>query len=117
MDKQTRDKNWDQRRQKYGVYLRMLETIPEDKYHTHPVPGVRTPAEMVVHVSGTVIRDIAQGVAKGEITSDESEDGKTAKDLKTKAALLAFARTCWTDASAAVAKTGDAQLKAMVPTP
>ena len=117
MDKQALGQAWDQMRQKYGIYLRLLEAIPEDRYHTHPVPGIRTPAEMVIHVSGTIIRDIALGVAKGEITSDESADGRTAKELKTKAALIGFARKCWKEADAAVAGIGDGQLKAMVPTP
>jgi uncharacterized damage-inducible protein DinB len=117
MDKQALDQAWDQIRQKYGVYLRLLEAIPEDRYHTHPVPGMRTPAEMAVHVSGTVVRDIAKGVAKGEITADESSESQVATKLKTKAALIAFANSCWKEADAAVATIGDPQLNAMVPTP
>lgn len=117
MDKQALDQAWDQMRQKYGVYLRLLEAIPEDRYHTHPVPGMRTPAEMVAHVSGTVVRDIAQGVEKGAITPDEDAEAKVAAGLKTKAALIGFAKTCWGEANAAVAKIGNAQLTAMVPTP
>ena len=117
MDKQALDQVWDQIRQKYGVYLRLLEAIPEDRYHTHPVPGMRTPAELVAHVSGTVVRDTAQGVAKGEITANEASEATVAADLRTKAAIIAFARKCWSEASAAVARIGDAQLSAMVPTP
>ena len=117
MNTQALTQQWDQLRQKYGVYIRLLETIPESSYHTHVVPGIRTPAEMVVHVSGTIIRDIARGVAQGRIESDESTDGATAEALGSKAALLAFARTCWDQADAAVATIGDAQLNAMVPTP
>jgi uncharacterized damage-inducible protein DinB len=117
MDKQALAQAWDQLRQKYGVYLRLLEAIPEDRYFSHPVPGMRTPAELVVHVSGTVIRDIALGVGKGEITTDESADAKLAAELKTKAALIAFARKSWKEADAAVAGIGDAQLNAIVATP
>jgi uncharacterized damage-inducible protein DinB len=117
MDKQGLDQAWDQMRQKYGVYLRLLEAIPEDRYHTHPVTGMRTPAEMAVHVSGTVVRDIAQGVAKGAITADEASESQVATKLKTKAALIAFAKTCWNEANAAVATIGNPQLNAMVPTP
>lgn len=117
MDKQMLDQMWDQFRQKYGVYLRLLEAFPEDRYHGHPVPGMRTPAELMAHLSGTVVRDIAQGVAKGAITADESSEDKVAAGFKTKADLLAFARKCWDQANAAVIATGDAQLKAMVPTP
>ena len=117
MDKQALNQVWDQIRQKYGVYLRLLEVFPDECYHSHPVPGMRSPAELVAHVSGTVIRDIAQGVAKGEITTDESSDAGVAAELGTKAAIIAFAETCWRQADAAVATIGDAQLSAMVPTP
>lgn len=116
MDKAVLDQMWDQFRQKYGVYLRLLETIPADRYTSHPVPGMRTPAELAVHVSGTVVRDIAEGVAKGEITADESSEAKTAAGLD-KAGLLAYARRCFEQADAAVKRIGDAELAAMVPTP
>jgi uncharacterized damage-inducible protein DinB len=117
MNKTALDQMWDQFRQKYGVYLRLLETIPADRYATHCVPGMRTPAELVVHISGSVVRDIAEGVAKGRITSDESSEGKTAADLGNKAALVAFARQCFEQADAAVKRIGDAELAAMVTTP
>lgn len=117
MNKQMLEQSWDQVRQKYGVYLRLLEAFPEDRYHTHPIPGMRTPAELAVHISGTVVRDIAQGVAKGRITADESGEAKVAAELGSKAALIAYAKRCFEQASAAVATIGDAQLNAMVPTP
>lgn len=117
MNKQTLDATWDQMRQKYGVYLRLLETIPDDRWHTHPVAGMRTPAQLVAHVSGSLVRDIAQGVAKGEITADESTEDQVAARFTTRADAIAFARRCWDQANAAVAATGDAQLAAMVPTP
>jgi len=117
MDRQMLTQVWDQTRQKYGVYLRLLEAFPPERYHSHPVPGMRTPAELVAHVSGSLVRDIAQGVAKGAITADEATEGTVASGLKTKADLIAFARKCWDQANAAVAGIGDAQLQAMVPTP
>lgn len=117
MDKGTLDQMWDQFRQKYGVYLRLLEAIPEDRYTTYPVAGMRTPAELMVHVSGTVVRDMAEGVAKGEITADEADEAKTAARLGSKAALIGFARECFERADAAIKRIGDAELAAMVPTP
>src|SRR5262249_55933693 len=117
MDKGTLDQMWDQFRQKYGVYLRLLEAIPEDAFYTVPVAGMRTPAELLVHVSRTVVRDIAEGVARGEITADEASEGTTAADLGGKSALIAFARQCFERADAAVKRIGDAELAAMVPTP
>jgi uncharacterized damage-inducible protein DinB len=117
MDRHALDQMWDQMRQKYGVYLRVLEIIPEDRYQSHPVPGMRTPAELVAHISGTVVRDLAQGVAKGEITADEAAEAGVAASLGSRAAALAFARQCWDQADAAVATIGDAQLTAIVSTP
>jgi len=117
VDKQTLTQMWDQTRQKYGIYLRLLDEIPEGKYHTHPAPGMRTPAELVAHVSGTVIRDTSMGVAKGEITADEDAEAGVAAGFKTKADMMAFARTCWDQADAAVRKIGDKELQAVVGTP
>jgi len=117
VDKQMLSQVWDQIRQKYGIYLRLLEVIPEDRYHSHPVPSMRTPAELVAHISGSVVRGIAQGVAKGAITADESSEGKVASGLTTKRDVTSFARKCWDLANAAVAGIGDAELKAMVSTP
>lgn len=117
MDKAALDQMWDQFRQKYGVYLRLLEALPEDRYASYPIAGMRTPAELMVHVSGTVVRDIAEGVAKGEITVDEAGEANTAARLGSKAALIGFARECFERADAAVKRIGDAELAAMVPTP
>jgi len=117
MNKTTLDQMWDQFRQKYGVYLRLLDAIPADRYASHPIPNMRTPAEMAVHVSGSVVRDIAQGVAKGRITADEASEAKVAAELGGKAEILAFAGRCFEQASEAVERIGDAELSAMVPTP
>ena len=108
MDKEALIQVWDQFRQKYGVYLHLLEDFPEKKYHTHPVKGMRTPAQLVAHVSGTVVRDIAKGIAKGAITADESTEDAVAAGFKTKKEMLGFARECWEQANAAVAEIGPA---------
>lgn len=117
MDKQALTETWDQFRQKYGVYLRFLEAFPEDRWHSHPVPGMRTAAELAVHISSTVVRDTAQGVAKGAITADEGAEAAVAAGLKTRQDVVAFALKCWREADAAVARIGDAQLAAIVTTP
>ncbi len=117
MNKQALAPMWDQTRQKYGIFLRLLEVIPEDKYHTHPVPGMRTFAEIATHLATTIIRDISVGVAKGAITAKEQSEADIAKGIKTRAQLLTLARECWDAANAAVAKVGDAELQAIVPTP
>ena len=117
MNRPWLDGMWDNIRQKYGIYLRLLEAIPESAFAETPVPGLRNATEMAVHTSGSIVRDIAQGVAKGEITADEHAEGDVAAGLKDKAAVIAFARECWRLADAAVAEIDDARLAAMVPTP
>ena len=117
MNKAVLDQMWDQFRQKYGVYLRLLEAFPADKLATHPVAGMRTPAELAAHVCGTIVRDIPEGVAKGRITAEEAEEAKAAGALSDTATLLAFARRCWEQGDAAVQRVGDAELGAMVGTP
>jgi uncharacterized damage-inducible protein DinB len=117
VNKQALDAIWDQTRQKYGVYLRVLETIPDDKYQAHPIPGMRTPAELVVHTSDGIVKNIAQGIAKGAITESDEASADVSRGIKTKADAVAFAKKCWKEASAAVDKIGDAQLAAVVPTP
>lgn len=117
MDKQAVTQDWDQIRQKYGVYLRLLERLPEEALHRRLVPVIRTPAEMAVHVSGSVVRDIAVGIARGEIMSDESIEPEVAAGLRDLASVIAFARECWAEADRAVSGLGEAELAAIVPTP
>lgn len=117
MDRKALSGFWDQFRQKYGVYLRLLEAIPGDRYQTRPVPNMRTPAEMVAHVSGTVVRDVVEGIRQGAITAQEGAEGRVAASLGTREAALAFARDCWARADEAVASMGDAELSAIVSTP
>ena len=117
MNKVVLDQMWDQFRQKYGVYLRLLETFPADKLATHPVAGMRTPAQLAAHVCGTIVRDFPEGVAKGRITADEAEEARVAAELNDTATLLAFARRCFEQGDAAVQRIGDPELAAMVDTP
>ena len=116
MDKKTLDGVWNHTRQKYGIYLRLLETLPEDRLHDEVIPGMRTPAELVAHTSGGIVREIAKGVASGEIKSAPPDADVTAR-IKTRDDLLAFARACWDEADAAIASVGDAELNATVKTP
>jgi uncharacterized damage-inducible protein DinB len=117
MDRQTLTQVWDHFRQKYGVYLHLLQELPEKRYHSHPGKGMRTPAQLVAHISGSIVRDIARGVAKGAITSDESAEDIVAEGFRTQAHMLSFVRECWEQADQAVRQIGDEQLNAMVPTP
>lgn len=117
MNKQQLDGMWDLIRQKYGVYLRVLEAIPADRFDDHPVPGMRTPAQMVVHTSGSVVRDIAEGVASGTIEADEPGEDVVAESLESKEDALDYARTCWARADTAIAEVGDEELASGVDNP
>jgi uncharacterized damage-inducible protein DinB len=116
MDKSTLDGVWSHTRQKYGIYLRVLETLPEDRLHENIVPGMRSPAALVAHTSGAIVREVAKGVATGEIhkAPDEAE---VAAGLKTTDDVVAFARACWEEANAAIDGVGDKELNATVETP
>jgi hypothetical protein len=114
VNRQWLDGLWDHTRRKYGIYLRVLEAIPADRFHDHPIAGMRTPAQLVVHTSGSIVRDIAEGVASGTIEADEAGEDAIAAGLGSRDEVLAFARDCWKRADAAIAKVGDAQLEGSV---
>jgi len=63
------------------------------------------------------VRDVAVGVAKSEITADESIEKEIAAGLPTKTDVIGYARSCRDEANTAVAGMGDAEINAMVPTP
>lgn len=110
-------REWNQLRQKYAMYLHLLDAIPADRFHLRPAPGMRTPAELVVQMSGSIVRDIAQGTARGKIQAEESIEARIVADLGTKVATIAFAKKCWDEASRAVAAIEDAHLCAVIDTP
>src|SRR5262245_63941359 len=102
MTKEWLDQQWDLLRQKYSAYLRLLETIPANRFHTRLVPGMGTPAELVVQMSAAIVRDITLGIAKGEIRRDEAAEARIVADLGSKMAVIAYARKCWNLATEAV---------------
>ena len=116
MDRQSLNRRWDLIRQQYGIYLRLLESMPEEKLQEHVVPSMRTPAQLIAHTSGTIVRDFAQGIATGEI--QKAEDERTvASGLSSREKAATFARECWDTADAALSRVGEAELKATVKTP
>jgi uncharacterized damage-inducible protein DinB len=116
LNKQTLDRRWDLIRQQYGIYLRLLEAIPGDRLRDHVVPGMRTPAELIAHTSGTIVRDFAQGIANGAIAAGENEK-TVASGLSSCDDALDYACRCWDDANAAMRRVGDEELSATVSTP
>ena len=117
MTKRSLDQQWDQLRQKYSSYLRLLDSIPADRYHACVVPGMGTPAELVVQMSAAIVRDIAQGVAMGEIKVDAPAEARIVADLGTKMAVIAYARKCWDLANDAVSRIDNSRLNATINTP
>ena len=117
MTKRSLDQQWDQLRQKYSSYLRLLDSIPADRYHACVVPGMGTPAELVVQMSAAIVRDIAQGVAMGEIKVDAPTEARIVADLGTKKAVIAYARKCWDLANDAVSRIDNSRLNATINTP
>ena len=116
MNKSALNSTWNQFRQKYGVYLSLLEALPEDKIRAEVIPGMRSAAELVVHTSGGIVKGFAQGVERGEIVADEPAE-KVVSTIESRADLLDYARKCWQAADAAIANVGDDELTRMVKTP
>jgi uncharacterized damage-inducible protein DinB len=110
--KTTFDAMWDQVRQRYGVFLRVAEIIPEAQLQTHPIPGMRTPAELIAHVSSGVVRSIMQGIAVGTVKGED--ETVIAKGFKSGKDVLSFARKCWQDADSAARRVTEEQLGSMV---
>jgi hypothetical protein len=117
MTKQSLDRRWVQLRKKYQAYLRLLDSIPAERYHSRLVPEMGTPAEQVIHISAVIVRDIAQGIAEGQIGTEESAEARLIADLGTKMAVIAYARKCWDFADDAIATIDTEQLNAMIETP
>lgn len=104
---------WDMMRLRHGIGLRCIEALPADQLDSHPVRGMRTPKELVVHAYG-FLRAAAESVPTGTLTMDEKAD--LAK-IKTREDLVAYAQTSWKAADAAFANITDTQLAANVKAP
>jgi uncharacterized damage-inducible protein DinB len=114
MNKQTVDEMMNRLRLRHGIALRLIEALPEDKLNSNPIPNMRTPAQLIVHLYAMVFREMIEGVQRGEIK--EVDEASIAKSIRTKADLLTFARTSFEAASKAAASLTDAQLSANVKT-
>jgi hypothetical protein len=68
-------------------------------------------------MSAAIVRDIALGIAKGEVKRQESAEARIVAALGSKMAVVAYARKCWNLANEAVTKVGNAQLNATMDTP
>ena len=112
MKKTTFDTIWDQVRQKYGVYLRLIEILPEAQLQTNPIPGMRSPAELVAHLSSGVVRAIMQGIAVGTVRSED--EAAIALGFEDKKDVLQLARDCWKEADTIAHQVTEEQLNSLV---
>jgi len=118
MNKQAVLQTWDHIRQVNGVGLRLVEAIPEGKLDAAVVPGMRTPKELVVHMYGQVLREVAQGALTGTITDEcERNEKQIAAGLKTKADLMRYALECWGAADLAIRSLPEDRVTGMTATP
>jgi len=118
MNKQVLLQMWDHFRQANGVGMRVIEMLPEDKLDATVIPGMRTPKQLVVHLYGQVVREIAEGALQGRISdATEQNEKQIAAGLKTKADLLRWCRECWDAADRATHAMTDDKLMAMTTTP
>lgn len=118
MNKQAVLQMWDHIRQVNGVGLRAIELIPEDKLEATVIPGMRTPKEVIVHMYGQIIREIAEGAVSGTITDqNEKNEKQVVAGLKTKADLLRYCHECWAAGDAAVQSMPESRVMGMTATP
>ncbi len=105
---------WDMMRQRVGIFVRCVEALPADKIDATPIPGMRSPKELVVHAAG-FMRLVPQAVVAGAV-GDHDEKPMVA-GIRDKAQLVAFVKDCWTSADETTTKVTDAQLTGLVQTP
>ena len=114
MDRKTFLALWDHLRTLHGITLRLVETIPADKLDATPIPNMRTPKQLVYHMCGQLMRDVAKGLVTGEIKQTD-ETGLAA--IRTREDLVKFVNDTWTEADASIQKLTDSHLTGMVKTP
>ncbi len=105
---------WDSLRQIHGITLRAIQAVPHDKIDARPVAKMRSPKELVAHMY-TTMRDVTDGVAKGQFAMNEAAD--SGAGIKTHEDLIRYAEDCWMAADRAVGSLSEAQLTAAVKTP
>ena len=106
---------WDHMRQVHGIGIRVLEAIPADKIDARPIPNMRTPKELVVHMYAMTFREISEGTLRGKITT--LDEKALVESIKTHAELVQFAKDQWKAADKAISQMTDTHLTNTVSTP
>jgi uncharacterized damage-inducible protein DinB len=114
MNLQTHLALWNQMRLRHGITLRVLEQIPADKFGTHPIAGMRTPIELVVHAYAGV-KLFSESVLNASVAKYDEKAAAAA--ITTKEQLLAFVNEAWAAGDKAARTVTEAQLGQIVNTP
>ena len=115
MNKQQLTMMWDHLRQVHGMGIRVIEAIPADKIDANPIPNMRTPKQLIVHMYAMAFREIAEGVLRGKIT--ELDEKPLVAGIKTHAELVQFAKDQWKAADRVISQITDTNLTNTVKTP
>jgi uncharacterized damage-inducible protein DinB len=116
MDRSTHLATWDMMRLRHGIALRLVDQFTDAQITSHPVAGMRTPAEILVHVYA-FMDAMADSPRTGKLDANSTDEPKFAASVTTKAQLLAFMNERWTAADRAARALTDADLGRMVETP
>jgi len=101
---------WDLLRQRHGIAMRAIAALPADKLDSRPIPNMRSPKELVVHMYDLVIRAIVEGVERGEIFDTEADEQEIASGIRSRDELLQYARRSWDAANKAMNAMTDTHL-------
>jgi uncharacterized damage-inducible protein DinB len=105
---------WEAQRLVYGVSMRVYQAIPKEKMDSHPIAGMRTPKELITHMTCT-LRSVATGVVKGKI--DDYEAMEKEYVAKPYDEFMKWVGESWKVADTAVRGMTEAQAAAMVKNP
>jgi uncharacterized damage-inducible protein DinB len=98
----------------YGISARVFHAIPKDKMDAHPIPGMRTPKELIAHMAA-MMHSIPTGIVKGKIEAfEEAEKEFAAKPYDE---FMKWVAQGWTVADKAIKSLDEKQATAMVKNP
>src|SRR5512143_3742032 len=66
MDQRSHRAAWDVLRMRHGITLRLIEQIPAEQLTRHPIAGMRTPVELLVHMYAT-LEAFPEGALTGKV--------------------------------------------------
>jgi len=114
---------WETMRLGQGIMLRLIACLPEDQLDSHPIPNMRTPKQLVVHLYADVFRGLIDGVDRGTLDGyDAVYDSRkteleTADRIRTRDELLRFASECWESADRIARTSTETKLETRVKAP